>query len=554
MAQTVIIAITLIGCTLGQVGSWQTLAGYQTATDVGPHSMIDLDMEEIENMVDGYSTSTTWRDDALFVYENGGNSVKSTGTIRTLKGFATKDYSALDGDYAMTYPKIYGNYWNDYSYADTFITKDYSNIVKDVGAAELIKKSASYQAIWMYVLHRLQDAVGDCYAGDIYANDGTPTGGAPHAWDEGWAFYTGSLVGATAANAVAYDGTLIWELAEKRGIAFGTTHSTGPSTVNVNALAAAISGLDFISSGQCANAEPLVDEFRKQMTVPLVQSVLKYAWRADPANGDKCFADAGKSALTASDDCVESWAEGWAFAAAVLPQVHECDLTAAATIRANLDITAAGPVADGFAAVKTAIESTLACMGITCADVGAYVEYVHVGGEACSDPPMPTLAPTPTPSSFYASKPSGSSSGSSGGGDGIMLVVGGVLVLLAAAAFFFFCRSKGPAATKKQVIRDKTHGLVDEAEAAANPYPCGYCAAFHGSETGFCAACSRSWLKPEIASRAARFQRRAYLALVTLLMSYFETNDKAVLSVFCGSIGLVVFFWFLGQRQGGLGL
>ena len=27
-------------------------------------------------------------------------------------------------------------------------------------------------------------------------------------------------------------------------------------------------------------------------------------------------------------------------------------------------------------------------------------------------------------------------------------------------------------------------------------------------------------------------------------MSYFETNDKAVLSVFCGSIGLVVFFWF----------
>ena len=87
--------------------------------------------------------------------------------------------------------------------------------------------------------------------------------------------------------------------------------------------------------------------------------------------------------------------------------------------------------------------------------------------------------------------------------------------------------------------------LLDEAEAAAAPYPCGYCGAFHGSETGYCAACSRSWLKPEIAARAARFQRRAYLALVTLLMSYFETDDKAVLSVFCGSIGLVVFFWFL---------
>ena len=87
--------------------------------------------------------------------------------------------------------------------------------------------------------------------------------------------------------------------------------------------------------------------------------------------------------------------------------------------------------------------------------------------------------------------------------------------------------------------------LLDESEAAAAPYPCGYCGAFHGSETGYCAACSRSWLKPEIAARAARFQRRAYLALVTLMMSYFETDDKAVLSVFCGSIGLVVFFWFL---------
>ena len=33
------------------------------------------------------------------------------------------------------------------------------------------------------------------------------------------------------------DGTLIWELAEKRGKDFGTTHSTGPATVNVNLLA-----------------------------------------------------------------------------------------------------------------------------------------------------------------------------------------------------------------------------------------------------------------------------------------------------------------------------
>ena len=34
-------------------------------------------------------------------------------------------------------------------------------------------------------------------------------------------------------------------------------------------------------------------------------------------------------------------------------------------------------------------------------------------------------------------------------------------------------------------------------------------------------------------------------ALVTLVMSYFETSDRLVLSVFVGSTGLIVFFWFL---------
>merc|ERR1712091_376179 len=87
--------------------------------------------------------------------------------------------------------------------------------------------------------------------------------------------------------------------------------------------------------------------------------------------------------------------------------------------------------------------------------------------------------------------------------------------------------------------------LLDEEFAAAAPYPCSSCAAFHGNESGFCSACSEPWLTPDVAARAARLQRRAYLALVTLLMSYFETNDKAVVSVFCGSTALIVFFWFL---------
>ena len=353
------------------------MAGYQSASDVGPHAKIDEDMAEIETFCGYYSNTDgkelTWKEDAIFVYEKGGNE-KCTQTevddtnnpwctevggaignslkgavgdaadktvIRNIKGFATKKYHELTGDYVEKLPPIYTAYWTKngmtateaQSWADTFITKDYTSITKDAGWNQLIKKGANYQAVWMYVLHELEDAIGDCKAGDITANDGTPTGGAPHAWDEGWAFYAGSQVGTTAADAVLAksDGTLIWELSEKRGDDFKTIDSSGPSSANVKILAEFIKGRDLIIAGSCDAAVPVIDEIIKLMTIPLVQGTLKYAFKADPTNsaGD-CSADAGKNALTATDGCVKSWSEGWAFAAAVLPQLDQCSSSAPA--------------------------------------------------------------------------------------------------------------------------------------------------------------------------------------------------------------------------------
>ena len=188
-----IIGAALFGRAAAQVGSWSMYAGYEPASDVGSHSMIDLDMAEIETAVGTYATSTVWISDALFIYDVGGNggngnSVKGSGAIRTIKGFATKDYSVFTGNYAEQLPPIYTAYWaanglpQAETWANTFITKDYSAIVKDVGWAELIQKGANYQAVWMYVIHELEDAIGDCFAGDITANDDSV-----HAWDEAWA-------------------------------------------------------------------------------------------------------------------------------------------------------------------------------------------------------------------------------------------------------------------------------------------------------------------------------------------------------------------------------
>jgi len=417
------LAAALFGGAAAQMGSWQTLAGYQTASDVGPHAMIDLDMAEFETQC-GLKTAAGFTE-ALRIYEKGGNGTcavanangagcaagaaygnsRKSDSIRTLKGFATKDYSTAKlrgtdgGKYGEKLPPIYACYWNDWKWADSFVTNSYSN-VKDNGRAELMKKGANYQAVWMYVLHELEDAIGDCYAGDITANDNTPTGGAPHAWDEGWAFYAGSLVAATAADSaktstVSKEGTLIWELSEKRGADFGTLDTTGPSKANVGLVADFIDGRDKIIAANCAGAEPVIDKIITKMTIPLIQGTIKYAWKADPANAGDCSADAGKTALTASDNCVKSWTEGWAFAAALLPQLDQCDPEVASVVRHNLDAGATGPMQCGFATVKTAIESCYTKLGVTCADIGAFQSStgVYAGADACTTiPAKPALA------------------------------------------------------------------------------------------------------------------------------------------------------------------
>ena len=63
-------------------------------------------------------------------------------------------------------------------------------------------------------------------------------------------------------------------------------------------------------------------------------------------------------------------AEGWAFAAPLLPLIAECDASVGETIHANMWLNADVNVKDGFSAVKSAIESVYGCLGITCADVG----------------------------------------------------------------------------------------------------------------------------------------------------------------------------------------
>jgi len=188
-----------------------------------------------------------------------------------------------------------------------------------------------------------------------------------HAWDEGVAFYTGSLEGINAGGkqegsctASASTGCMIHALADKRCMNYKTCvggTATGPSRVNKKLFEQFGLGRDVILQNKCDDAVKHLNIVVQQMTVPLVQGALRYAYKVDKlSGGDK------------------EKAEGAVFAAAVLPLVKSCDAAKATLISDNMKIDATQPMKSGFAAVKSAFESTYRCLGITCTDVGGLLQ------------------------------------------------------------------------------------------------------------------------------------------------------------------------------------
>merc|ERR1740115_326375 len=139
-------------------------------------------------------------------------------------------------------------------------------------------------------------------------------------------------------------------------------------------------GRDLLQQGHCHKVRPVVEQIVSIMTVPLVQGTLRYAY---------------KVGNVVADQTAKNAAEGSTFAAAVLPMVHACN-AASATIVANhmkfglvFDTTTGAYVSGtvpNFALVKSALEDTYACLGITCAHVGALMNGAapYAGAEACT--------------------------------------------------------------------------------------------------------------------------------------------------------------------------
>jgi hypothetical protein len=408
------------------------------------HNEVDLDMEEIEIAV-GLLTEEGLTS-ALFVYENGGGGKCTAELIAANTGYGSPDAcisTATTNDpvgnslksseirkllaFTDNFPKmeaekwfnVYKNYWAStgmadelaQKYSDTNVRAAFAGTGAFSGAsfkmrAEVAKKGVAYQVVWMYVLHEYEDAIMDCLAGNIKSNDPSVGGDAPHAWDEGWAFYAGSLEGEVAQDEPSTTGVMVYKLANKRCENFGTCKdgATGVAKANLKHLALARKGRDKILLGECHTVAEEFDAIVDQMTIPLIQGMLKYAYESDPKAGAKC--------ASGSLDCDKALGEAWAFAAAVLPRLNYCDSSVAKLVKDNLDVTeiagataqgdgtafvaSPGPqMADGYAKLKEEVEKTYPCLGITCEEVGVYQKSgVNKGGMVkCTDPtPAPATS------------------------------------------------------------------------------------------------------------------------------------------------------------------
>ena len=397
------------------------IAGYTPGSNVVQHNKIDLDQKAIVTNVGAYNFS-----EAKTIYSsghangtdwaisNGGYNSLSKGAARTLQGF-TKNAKARMFDTSATNPEgpyktylKFFEYYGDFDYADKWVMaaldgKTYTpanaatthapgfSSSENAARKEAVQKGTAYMVVWMYAIREFEDAIDDCNSCTANCNEySTSSGGAynaVHAWDEGVAFYTGSLAGETPDH--DQQGEMPYALAEKRCANYGTCSGPrGTSEVNNELFKLFNQGRDTLIAGSCSAVRPILDDIIRLMTVPLVQGTLRYAWKVGVGS------DGQPNAL--SDQTAKNHAEGAVFAQALLPLVHYCNPTAAKTVADHMKFSDQAFATSGntgtfpvTAAVKAALESTYNCLGVTCAQVGGLL--------VTDNDPNSSVNPSPNP-------------------------------------------------------------------------------------------------------------------------------------------------------------
>ena len=235
-------------------------AGYTYASNVDNHRSLMKDLCDIKSAAssDGGYNFTGAKD----IYMNGKNAEKSDGSFRTLAGFAAATGKNHGYD---TYYDMNGSV-GAHILAAMEGTGDFNGTSDTVRYQGIAKLTANLGMV-AYTIHELNSAVTKADAGNV-DNDS----GAPHNWDEGWAFFHGpdEDYGCSPAKVM-----------EKRASDFGTADADGVAATFTATEAAMVSGLAALQAEDAAGYNAAVDTVMKNVIITYSQAVLKYTYKMD---------------------------------------------------------------------------------------------------------------------------------------------------------------------------------------------------------------------------------------------------------------------------------
>lgn len=358
---------------------------YQAVENVVEHTEIDLDVEAMgESIAAGNWTNAT------LIYEEGAYSSKTPPTMRTLQGFSKSDtggikakYDALQVGYEdqnfLAEFKLFSDYYGSDTYADDFVSAALDGTMFNGNANDRVRKQfaikgVQYQNVFMYTLYELYSAINKCKKGTSPFK----------AWDEGVAFYTGSLINPDGTGS----GQLHYTLAQKRCGAFGQCDAV-VADVNIKIFQYFQQGLERLQADDCVGAYQSLLFVRKHMQIPLIQGMLQYTLKGDPTIDTVNYN---------SGEIDKSQAEAWAFSRGVIPFMHEKDPAKAAYIKAQLEITEANAATlnympDRAVDVFEAIYDVMPKLCISCEEIGAAaIETWADGTYPLTKPNLPTCS------------------------------------------------------------------------------------------------------------------------------------------------------------------
>lgn len=313
---------------------------------VGDWARIDIDQRAIVARTS--LTSLQGLLDAKKVYTQGvnspsGSTLQALGTGEVFRDHPTfKAFQSFYGDNAE-----YADQWVQGAFNGTSVvlgsrTAAFPSFDVD-GLSRAVRWSPLLLNVWMAVVSSMEESLAAC---------GTDPAVSQQGWDRAFALYTGSLAESDPAG-----GYLLYNLAQVQCLRFGTCEMKGEAAVNTEIIQNFVEGKGRSRKGDCP---PLKENFHRihaLMKVPLIQGTLRSMYAMD----------------VEGDIRSETQGEAAAFGAAVAPILSICSPDSADILYEDTS-PGNGPTGS-FEVVKSGFERNLACLRITCQDVGGLISH-----------------------------------------------------------------------------------------------------------------------------------------------------------------------------------